>query len=105
MPKIYSLFINSLAIAIFAYSTLFAAAPSDNMIIKDSLDTLISDFEKSETAKNPIKSGQLGNIAALRMLPNVSFKAKKNNEALIESFIQRHLALSSKQMDENTKLN
>ena len=105
MPKIYSLFFKSLAISIFSYSTLFAANPSDNMLIKDSLDKLISDFEKSEIDKNPIKSGQLGNITALRMLPNVSFEAKKNNEALIESFIQRHLALSSKQMDENTKLN
>lgn len=105
MPKIYRLFFKSLAIAVFAHSTLLAAAPLDNTPNKNSFESLIADFEKSEIDMNPIKSGQLGNRNALRMLPDVSLETQKNNEALIEKFIQRHSALSYKKMDERTKLN
>ena len=48
MPKIYRLFFKSLAIAVFAHSTLLAAAPLDKTPNKNSFESLIADFEKSE---------------------------------------------------------
>ena len=50
MPKIYRLFFKSLTIAVFAHSTLLAAAPLDNTPNKNSFESLIADFEKSEIA-------------------------------------------------------
>ena len=104
MPKINLLIFKSLAIFSLSFSTSFTAVPQNSLLIADSFESLIYDFEKYEININPIKSGQLGNRPALRMLPNVSIEAQKDNEALIESFIQRHLALSKEQMDENIKL-
>ncbi|MEN9017843.1 MAG: DUF885 domain-containing protein [Hellea sp.] len=104
MPKINLLIFKSLAIFSLSFSTSFTAVPQNSLLTADSFESLIYDFEKYEININPIKSGQLGNRPALRMLPNVSIEAQKDNEALIESFIQRHLALSKEQMDENIKL-
>ena len=55
MPKIYRLFFKSLAIAVFAHSTLLAAPTLDNTPNKNSFESLIADFEKSEIDMNPKK--------------------------------------------------
>ena len=60
MPKIYRLFFKSLAIAVFAHSTLLAAAPLDNTPNKNSFESLIADFEKSEIElEKVLKKGNL----------------------------------------------
>jgi len=61
--------------------------------VSDSLDRLIADFEANALINNPVSSGEKGDRAALRRLPDVSEDARRESRLRIEALDRRHTAL------------
>jgi uncharacterized protein (DUF885 family) len=103
---------------VFAQSTeLDAATPfcADGTIVivddvqtcqaKDNLEKLIADVEAADIAASPYSAGFHGDQDALRRLPDVSQKADKAYQELMQSFLERHSALASMARTGQAQLN
>ena len=73
--------------------------------IEDSLEALITDFEAAQLERDPITAGELGDLEALRRLPDVSLETERQSQLENKEFLSRHAQLSTRPMSEEERLN